>query len=76
MGTINGPGGNSVLNAAGTTGYALSGFSITVLNIAALSTASVISLPGSASGGAELAMSPNGKWLVAEINGGAAIVKL
>jgi hypothetical protein len=65
-----------VLNAAGTTGYALSGFSITVLNIAALSTGSVISLPGSASGGAELAMSPNGKWLVAEINGGAAIVKL
>ena len=76
VGTINGSGGNSVLNAAGTTGYALSGFSITVLNIAALSTGSVISLPGSASGGAELAMSPNGKWLVAEINGGAAIVKL
>lgn len=75
VGTISGPGGNSVLNAAGTTGYTLSGDSITELNIAALSTGSVISLPGSASGGAELAISPNGKWLVAEISGGAAIVK-
>jgi DNA-binding beta-propeller fold protein YncE len=76
VGTISGGGGNTVLNAAGTTGYALSGGSITELNIAALSTGSVISLPGLASGGDALAMSPNGKWLVAGLNDGAAIVKL
>jgi len=76
VGTIGGPGGNSVLNTAGTTGYTLYGSSITELNITALSTGSVINLPGLASGGAELAISPNGNWLVAEIDGGAAIVKL
>jgi DNA-binding beta-propeller fold protein YncE len=76
VGTIAGSGGSSVLNAAGTTGYRLSGSSVTELSIAALSTGSVISLPGPASSGAELAISPNGKWLVAGITGGAAIIKL
>jgi hypothetical protein len=76
VGTISGPEGNSALNAAGTTGYVLSGSSVTELNIADLSTGSVISLPASASANADLAISPNGKWLVAGVTGGAAIIKL
>jgi DNA-binding beta-propeller fold protein YncE len=75
-GTISGPGGNAVLNATGTTGYSLSGSSVTPLDIAALSSGPAISLPGAVDGGAQLAMSPNGKWLVAEIDGGAAVIKL
>jgi hypothetical protein len=76
LGTINSPGGSSVLNTAGTTGYTLSGSSIIKLNIATFSTGQAISLPDPASPGAGLAMSPNGRYLVAGTTGGAAIVKL
>ncbi|HEX6520443.1 MAG TPA: hypothetical protein VF070_10610 [Streptosporangiaceae bacterium] len=75
LGTISGAGGSAVLNATGTTGYAFSGSSITTLNIASLSTGQTISLPAPAAGGADLARSPNGRYLVAETSAGAAIVR-
>lgn len=76
LGTISGQRGNSVLNAAGTTGYRLAGSSIVALNIPRFLTGPTISLPEPASGGAELAMSKNGRVLVAETGGGATIIQL
>jgi DNA-binding beta-propeller fold protein YncE len=76
LGTINGPSGSAVLNASGTAGFVLSGSAITELDITRYLTGQTISLPDPASGGSELAMSPNGKYLVAETSGGATIVKL
>jgi DNA-binding beta-propeller fold protein YncE len=75
LGTINGPSGSAVLTTAGTTGYVLSGSTITELNVSRFLTGSTISLPDAASGGSQLAISPNGKYLVAETSGGATIVK-
>jgi streptogramin lyase len=76
LGTISGSGGNAVLTADGDTGYAFSGSSITELNTTDYQTGQTISLPDPASGGGQLALSPNGKYLVAETSGGAAIVNL
>jgi hypothetical protein len=76
LGTISGQRGNSVLNAAGTIGYRLAGSSIVALNIPRFLAGRTISLPEPASGGAELAMSKNGRVLVAETSGGATIIQL
>lgn len=76
LGTINSPRGNAVLNATGTTGYTLSDSSIIELDITRFLPGQTISLPEPASGGAGLAMSPNGKVLVAETSGGATIVRI
>jgi hypothetical protein len=75
LGTINGPSGSAVLTTAGTTGYVLSASTITELDVSRFLTGQTIALPDPASGGAQLAISPNGKYLVAETSGGATIVK-
>lgn len=76
LGTISDPGGSSVLNRSGSTGYVLEAQSIVKLNIARFLPGKRIGLPQPASGGAQLALSPNGLVLVAETVGGATIVRL
>jgi hypothetical protein len=65
-----------VLTPTGETGYVLSGSSITELDTTRFLTGPSISLPEPASGGAQLAISPNGHYLVAETSGGATIVSI
>jgi hypothetical protein len=76
LGTINDPGGSSVLNATGSTGYVLETQSIVKLIIKRFLTGKKISLPQPANGGAQLALSPSGSILVAETVGGATIVEI
>jgi streptogramin lyase len=76
LGTINDPGGSSVLNATGSTGYVLETQSIVKLLIKRFLTGKKISLPQRANGGAQLALSPSGSILVAETVGGATIVEI
>jgi hypothetical protein len=76
LGTINDPGGSSVLNASGSTGWVLETRSIVKLIIKRFLTGKKISLPQQANGGAQLALSPSGSILVAETVGGATIVEI
>jgi streptogramin lyase len=76
LGTISDAGGSSVLNAAGSAGYVLQKLSIRKLNIKRFSAGKTIKLPRAAGEGAQLALSPNGRILVAETAGGATIVRL
>lgn len=76
LGTINDPGGNSVLNSTGSTGWVLETQSVVKLNVKRFLTGKKISLPQPANGGAQLALSPSGTILVAETVGGATIVEI
>ena len=76
LGTINDSGGSSVLNASGSTGWVLQTQSIVKLNISRFLAGKTIKLPQRANGGAQLALSPNGRILVAETIGGATIVEI
>lgn len=64
------------LTISGSTGYCLSGSSVVRLNITRFLTGKSISLPQSAGGGAQLALSPNDRVLVAETTTGATIVEI
>jgi DNA-binding beta-propeller fold protein YncE len=76
LGTINDPGGNSVLLPSGSTGWLLETQAIVRLNITRFLTGTAIKLPQPVNGGAQLALSPNDRILVAETVGGATIVEL
>ena len=66
---------SAVLNASGETGYCLEAHSIVKLNITRFLTGESVALPSGVTGTGELAISPNGKLLVAETNTGATIVR-
>jgi hypothetical protein len=76
LGTINDSGGSSVLTSSGSVGYVLEQNSIVKLNITRFLTGKSIPLSSPAGGGAQLALSRNGKFLVAETANGATIVNL
>jgi streptogramin lyase len=76
LGTISDSCGSSALTALGSTGYCLEQQSIVKLNITSFLTGKTINLPMPANGGAQLALSHNGRVLVAETSGGATIVEL
>ncbi|HEV2372232.1 MAG TPA: Calx-beta domain-containing protein [Streptosporangiaceae bacterium] len=76
LGTISDSCGSSALTALGTTGYCLEAQSIVRLRIKRFLTGKAIALPQPAGGGAQLALSDNGRVLVAETSGGATIVEL
>jgi hypothetical protein len=76
LGTIKDSCVSAVLNASGATGYCLEAHSIVLLNIPRFLTGKSISLPKGVTGTGELAISPNGKILVAETSAGATIVAI
>jgi DNA-binding beta-propeller fold protein YncE len=76
LGTISDSCGSSALTALGSKGYCLEQQSIVTLNITRFLTGKTISLPMPASGGAQLALSHNGRVLVAETSGGATIIEV
>jgi YVTN family beta-propeller protein len=76
LGTISDSCVSAVLNASGKTGYCLTSSSIVVLNTTTFLTGKTIALPSGVTGTGELAISPNGKLLVAETSAGATIVSI
>jgi YVTN family beta-propeller protein len=76
LGTISDSCGSSALNDSGSTGYCLAQDSILKLNIKRFLTEKPIPLSVPAGGGAQLALSKNGKILVAETQSGAEVVTL
>jgi hypothetical protein len=76
LGTISDSCVSAVLNASGKTGYCLTSSSIVVLNTTTFLTGKSIALPSGVTGTGELAISPNGKLLVAETSAGATIVSI
>jgi YVTN family beta-propeller protein len=76
LGTISDSCISAVLNASGKTGYCLTSSSIVVLNTTTFLTGKTIALPSGVTGTGELAISPNGKLLVAETSAGATIVSI
>ncbi len=76
LGTINDSGVSAVLTASSPTGYCLETNSIVTLNISTFLTGKSIALPSGVTGTGELAISPNGKILVAETSAGATIVSI
>jgi hypothetical protein len=76
LGTINDSCGSSALNFAGSTGYCLATDSILTLNVNRFLPGKSIPLSSPAGGGEALALSPNGKILVAEAATGADVVNL
>jgi len=75
LGTISDSCVSAVLNASGETGYCLEAHSIVKLTISRFLTGESIALPSGVTGTGELAISPNGKLLVAETSAGATIVR-
>jgi YVTN family beta-propeller protein len=75
LGTIACANGNSVLNASGSTGYCVLAQSVVRLHVKTFLTGGTISLPEPTTPGALPALSPNGRYLVIESNGGATVVK-
>lgn len=75
LGTIACDGGNSVLNATGSTGYCVLAQSVVKLRVSRFLTGGTISLPEPTTPGALPALSPNGRFLVIESNGGATVIK-
>jgi hypothetical protein len=76
LGTIRDSCISAVLTAAGTTGYCLEAHKIVKLNITRFLTGRSILLPRGVTGTGELAISPNGRILVAETSAGATIVSI
>ena len=76
LGTINDPGGNSVLLPSGSTGWLLETQALVRLKITRFLTGTAIKLPQPVNGGAQLALSPSDRIVVAETVGGATIVEL
>jgi DNA-binding beta-propeller fold protein YncE len=77
LGTINQACVSAVLNASGATGYCLTAQSIVKLDISRfLPEKGAIALPKGVTGEGQLALSPNGRTLVAITSAGATIVRL
>jgi len=76
LGTISDSCVSAVLNASGKTGYCLTASSIVALNTTTFLTGKTIALPSGVTGTGELAISPNGKLLVAETSAGATVVSI
>lgn len=76
LGIITGQCRSAVLNASGSMGYCLKASAIVELNIERFLPATSIPLPAGTTGGSYIAISSDGKYLVADTTQGAVVVDL
>jgi hypothetical protein len=73
LGTISDDCVSAVLNSSGSTGYCLEANSIVELDVSTFLTGTSIALPSGVTGTGDIAISPNGKILVAVTSAGVAV---